>query len=180
MRRMGTHCLMVRRRAAVASLCISLALQVVGCASPAKQGPKARVGHIEISLVEKLEKRADGLDIEDRVASGIGAALRRSDLQSPDGSLTLVVRVVSFRLRGSETTRWLGIMAGVDKLSVDVRVQRGTEVLETFAVRFGLAGGSSGAPRTSRLSKLVVNVGNEVAKKLQKLDIRDPMPHARR
>lgn len=155
---------------------------VLGCASPPDERPPARVGVIEVEVDEQKlgahRARVFGeLDGSARVGGGIGASLRRADLQSPDGSLTLRAKVVNFRLRNSQLAFWVGIMAGVDKISARIEIDRGGETLASYTVkRSSIEGSDSSRAATYRLGHMLLKFSDEVGEKLAELDIRDPLP----
>lgn len=154
----------------------------LGCASPPDERPPARVSAIEVEVDEEKigPHRARvfrELDGRARVSGGIGASLRRAGLQSSDGSLTLRAKVVNFRLRNSQLAFWVGIMAGADKLSAQIEIDRGGETLASYTVkRSAIEGSDSSRASTYRLGRLLLRFSDEVTEKLAELDIRDPLP----
>jgi len=155
---------------------------VLGCASPPDERPPARVGAIEVRVDEqKLGPRRtlafEELNVSARVSGGIGASLRRTGLQSPDGSLTLRATVVNFRLRNSQSAFWVGLMAGVDKIRARIEIDRGGETLASYTVKHNsIEGSDSSRAATYRLGHMLLKFSNEVAEELAELDLRDPLP----
>ena len=82
--------------------------------------------------------------------------------------------------RSSEVTEreyWVGIMAGVDKISARIEIVRGEDTLASYTVkRSSIEGSDSSRAATYRLGHMLLNFSDEVGEKLAKLDIRDPLP----
>ena len=68
-------------------------------------------------------------------------------------------------------------MAGADKLSARIEIDRSGETLACYTVkRSSIEGSDSSRAATYRLGRMLLKFSDEVTEKLAELDIRDPLP----
>jgi hypothetical protein len=153
---------------------------LVGCASAPDTRPPALVGSIEVTVDEenlgahrtKAFRELDGLA---RVGGGMGMSLRRLNLYSPDGSLTIRAKIVNFRLRNRHSAFWAGLMAGADRLAVRVDVERSGLTIERFTVKQNSIESNDPSRGVGyRLGRMVLKFSRKFGEKFAELDIRDP------
>jgi len=106
---------------------------------------------------ERIES-ARTYDLTGRIEGDTKSALQGGGhFDSSQGDIVLKVTVTNFRLRSGASAFWLGVMAGADKIAIDVSVEKNGEVVNTFQTDISTALGGMALPapsqRINRMSK---------------------------
>lgn len=131
-----------------------LGLVIGGCSSPALP-PGSPVAQATSEGTPQVTVSVDGSGIAperqeafeqrggaEALANGVLAELASTGKQPAPGPAELQVVITHFRLRSTGSGFWLGMMAGADRLDVDVTVVHDGQVLKTYST--GVAGVMAG------------------------------------
>lgn len=155
-----------------------LLILLLACASPGPEnagtphdtGPSLIASGAKVASVKvRREDSLVGADtferytIADRLQREVVSALSANGHYSSGGELELLVTVVNFRLRSGASAFWLGVMAGADRLGVEVTVLRGEEVVKTYETDTSTAlGGAFYTSPTKRSERMIDTLAERI------------------
>ena len=160
----------------VLSLLLAVSL-VAGCASKgdsreteaaAPAGPSLlaqgkSIANVSVSLASELPADATAAAEQYEVKSRLDSQLREKGSIADGGNLDVEISVVGMRLRTNGAAIWLGVMAGVDWITVDVNVLENGSVVKTFQSNTSTSlGGFGFGGRTARVDRMVNDLSNKV------------------
>jgi hypothetical protein len=126
------------------------------------------IGRVEVGPADTLNdpERVAAFkryQVPDKLAAAVDGDLRRAGRLDPGAGTTLRLLVDDFRLRSGSSAFWAGVMAGADRISVRVFVERDGRELRSYTTNTSTAlGGIAYASSTKRLDRLIKTLAERV------------------
>ncbi len=118
----------------------------------------------ELKLAEDRITSAKKYEINSRLESGVTTLLQEgSHFDAAKGDITLHITLTDFRLRSGASALWLGVMAGADRLAVDVSVSQQGKIVKTFQTDTSTVLGGLALPAPSqRINRMAKTLSTRI------------------
>jgi len=128
--------------------------------------------HVDIDASKVDGERtamANQYDLTGRLESGTRDLLQgNSHFDGSQGDSVVQITVTNFRLRSGASAFWLGVMAGADKIAVDVKVTQNGKLLKSYQTDVSTALGGMALPAPSqRINRMATELSRRIVAQIE-------------